>query len=114
MLAVGSATIGATGRLALRVSPSVSVAPANLYIRAVVEASEENRAIEISADSGEFYRSTEILLDGERAQRTTTVEFQSLPRGKYLVRVVLKGLAGRPLASTLTHVSVVEAGQTGR
>jgi hypothetical protein len=114
MLALGSAALGGTDRLALRVSPSVIIAPADLFVRAVVEANQDNRAIEISAESGDFFRSTEIQLDGERAQRTTTIEFRSLPRGKYLVRATLKGSAGRSLASTMTHVNVIDDPSAGR
>src|SRR4051794_14733040 len=38
--------LGAGERLTLRVSPSVSFAPANLVVRAVIEADAANRAVE--------------------------------------------------------------------
>src|SRR5262249_10344789 len=36
-------------------------------------------AVEVVADSGEFYRSSMIQLDGESAARTVSVEFRSVP-----------------------------------
>jgi hypothetical protein len=106
-IVAASASTGAGERLAMRVSPAVAFAPANLVVRATVEANEENRAIEIVAESEEFYRSSEIQLDGGRAPRTTLFEFRSLPTGSYQVRAVLKGAAGKELASTKTQLNVV-------
>jgi hypothetical protein len=97
---------GARDRITIRVSPAVAFAPANLVVRAVIPNDTENRAIEIIADSDEFYRSSEVPLDGERAPLTTTFEFRSVPGGIYEVRAVLKGSRGEQLASTATRVSV--------
>jgi hypothetical protein len=94
----------------MRVSPSVAFAPANLVVRTTVEANKENRAIEIIAESEDFYRSSEVPLDGDRAPRTTMFEFRSLPSGEYHVRAVLKGAAGRELASTSSQMNVVSGG----
>jgi hypothetical protein len=74
---------------------------------ATVAASEENRAIEIIADSEQFYRSSEIQLDGERAPRVSRFEFRSMPSGIYQVRAVLKGSRGEELATSRARVSVV-------
>jgi hypothetical protein len=54
----------ADSRLALRVSPSVAFAPANLLVRATVDVNAENRLLVIIAESDDFYRSSEITLDG--------------------------------------------------
>jgi hypothetical protein len=104
----------ATDRLAMRVSPAVAFAPANLVVRTTVEADAANRAIEIVAESEEFYRSSEIQLDGEHAPRVTQFEFRSLPKGEYLVRAVLKGSRGDELAAVERHVNVVDSGTTIR
>ena len=37
--------LGAGERLTMRVSPAVAFAPANLVVRAMIEADEENRAV---------------------------------------------------------------------
>jgi len=97
-------------RLALRVSPRVAFAPANLIVRATIAADKENRAIEIIADSGDFYRSSEIQLDGEQAPKTTYSEFRSVPSGAYTVRAVLKGSRGQELATTEVQFQVVATG----
>src|SRR5262245_46429598 len=57
--------VGAGERLTMRVSPAVSFAPANLIVRAFIEAHNENRAVAIIAESQDFYRSSEVQLDGE-------------------------------------------------
>ena len=106
--------LAASDRLAMRVSPSVAFAPANLIVRAVVEADRSNRAIEIIAESPEFYRSSEIQLDGERGPRTTQFEFRSLPRGMYSVRAVLKGQGGSRLAMIERQVNVVDGSTVSR
>ena len=99
----------ASDRLALKVSPVVSFAPANLVVRATVEANAENRSIEIVAESVDFYRSSLIQLDGDRAPRTSMFEFRSLPTGNYQVRGILRDVSGRELASIQSQVNVVGA-----
>ena len=102
--------LGAGERLVLRVSPAVSFAPANLVVRATIQADAANRAVEVVAESNEFYRSSEIELDGENAPRTNTFEFRSLPSGTYEVRVTLRGGDGHQLANVRQQVNVIEAG----
>jgi hypothetical protein len=97
-------------RLAVRVTPAVSLAPANLVVRAVVDADPANRAIQISAESEDFYRSSEISLDGDRAPRTSQFEFRSLPPGSYEVRAALVGSMGEERASIAQQVDVIPAG----
>src|ERR1700737_2301517 len=75
--------LGAGARLSMRVSPSLSFAPANLFVRAMIETDRANRGVEIVAESSDFYRSSEIELAGDQAPRTTTFEFRSLPPGTY-------------------------------
>jgi hypothetical protein len=99
---------GAGGRLTMRVSPTVAFAPAYLVVQAQVEANASNRSIQIIAESGDFYRSSEIQLDGEKAPRTTRFEFRGLPGGSYTVAAVLKGADSEPLALTRQNVNVVE------
>jgi hypothetical protein len=101
---------GAKESLTIHVSPATSFAPADLIIRARVEPDVNNRAIEIVADSDEFYRSSTIPLEGERAPKTTTFEFRSLPRGEYAVTASVIGIDGRPRAVARTQVNVIESG----
>ena len=68
-----AAGVGANDKLALRVSPAVAFAPATLRVQTTIEASAANRSVEIIAESEEFYRSSEMQLDGEAAPRTIRV-----------------------------------------
>jgi len=101
---------GAGEPLIIKVSPNVSFAPANLIVRTTVEANAANRAIAIEAESGEFYRSSEMQLDGDKAPRTTTVEFQSLPSGTYAVTATLYDANGKTRAMVRSEVNVIANG----
>src|SRR5467141_1390261 len=74
-------TVNAGERLTMAVSPVQSFAPTNLSVRVHVPPDDANRALEVSADSGEYYRSSRIQLDGKDAPRTITVEYPRLPGG---------------------------------
>jgi hypothetical protein len=114
ILALISAAAGADGKLSMKVSPAVAFAPANLSVRTTIASAADNRAIEIVAESGDFYRSSEMQLDGESAPKTTIFQFRSLPMGEYSVRAVLKGQGGREIASTAQTVNVVDSGSSAR
>ena len=96
--------------LTIRVTPAVSFAPGNLTVRATVESNAANRAVEIVAESEDFYRSSEIELDGDSAPRTSMFEFRSLPPGMYEVRAVLYGLGGDSRAEVRQQVNVIPSG----
>ena len=64
----------------------------------------------MSAESIDFYRSSEIELDGENAPRTNMFEFRSLPSGTYEVRVTLRAGDGHSVAHVRQQVNVIEAG----
>lgn len=108
VLLLASSVPGRTGeRVSLRVTPSVAFAPATLSVQATVDANAENRALEIIAESAEFYRSSEVTLDGDRAPRVTQFQFRSVPSGRYNVRAILMDAQRHELASTDTHVDIV-------
>jgi len=94
-------------RMSMSVSPSVAFAPADLIVRTTLETSSENRSIEIVAESEDFYRSSEVPLDGERAPRRLQLQFRSLPEGQYMVSAVLKGTGDERLATTRREIKVV-------
>jgi hypothetical protein len=64
--------------------------------------------MESVADSDEFYRSSAIQLDGERASRTNIFEFRRLPPGEHEVHAALIGADGRARGIVRTDVHVVE------
>jgi hypothetical protein len=110
-----SAALSASGndRLLIHVTPSVCFAPANLIVRTIIERDPANRAMEVIAESPDFYRSSEVQIDGDKAPRTTTFEFRSLPSGTYQVSARLLDGRGRPLAEVHQQVSVMSAGSDG-
>jgi hypothetical protein len=110
LMLTSTAPTGAGERIALKVSPAVAFAPANLVVRATIVADADNRAIEIVADSENFYRSSEIELEGEKAARTSTFEFRSLPPGTYEVRASLLGTHGETRAIIRQQVNVLQTG----
>ncbi len=101
---VGMAKDGAPLRAFVR--PSVAMAPALLRIEAVVEPAAENRSLEVAIDSGTFYRSSTIELEGAAAARAFTVEFRAVPEGSYEVVVAL-GRAGGARSTQHYRVQVV-------
>src|SRR4051812_11303167 len=105
----GTLRMGAGERITLKVTPAVAFAPANLIVRAMIIADADNRAVEIVAESPEFYRSSMMQLEGESAARVTTFEFRSLPPGTYEVRANLFGASGEPRASIRQQVNVLES-----
>jgi hypothetical protein len=81
-------------RLRIEVTPHISQAPAQVRIRAHVTPSAENRGLRIVADSGDFFRSSYVELDGAAAAPITEASFKDLPGGDYQVTVTLVDAGG--------------------
>jgi hypothetical protein len=101
--------VSAAERITIAVSPLQSMAPTNLRVRVHVTPEADNRGLELSADSGEYYRSSWIQLDGKEAPQTITKEFQDLPGGDYEIRASLFDSAGRARAVAHQQVSVLSS-----
>jgi len=110
VVAVSALPVGAGEALRMRVSPVYSYEPATLLIELFVEPNAANRVLFVAAESPEFYRSSEIALEGERAARTNVVRYKSLPAGAYDVRATLIGVDGRVRASETQRVAVMSMG----
>ena len=108
-----AASLDANEPLSMAVSPLQSFAPTSLTIRLHVEPDAGNRALEVVAESGEYYRSSSIQLDGSEAPRTISFEFRDVPRGNYDVRGTLISSAGRARAAVRQHVIVIDPAITG-
>jgi hypothetical protein len=93
--------------LKISVLPAYSFAPATLQDRVRLEPNAENRALEIVAECDDFYRSSEIAVDGERGPATIEFKIRSAPAGAYQVVAVLKDQAGRPRATAARQVTVI-------
>jgi hypothetical protein len=105
---------GAGDRISIKASPAVAFAPAHLVVRALIEADADNRAVEVVAESADFYRSSQMQLEGDKAPRTTQFEFRSLPPGTYEVRAMLIGPSGQQRALARQQVSVIASGTRDR
>jgi hypothetical protein len=110
LILIATLPMGAGERISVKVSPAVAFAPANLAVRTMIEADHDNRAVEIIAESADFYRSSQIQLEGENAPRTTTFEFRSLPPGTYEVRALLIGAGGEQRAFARQQINVIASG----
>jgi hypothetical protein len=100
-------SVGAGEKMTLRASPEVSFAPANLTVRLSIEADPDNRAIEIVIDSPDFYRSSRIELEGDRAPRTSVVQYRGVPSGNYIITARLVGQDGESRAYMRRGVDVI-------
>ena len=94
-------------RLRLNVWPTITQAPAVVRIEVLLEPNDENRSLEIVVDSGEYYRSSTIELDGAGAARFHSVQYRAMPAGTYDVRVLVRGAGGATLASDHRWVDVI-------
>jgi hypothetical protein len=110
LMLITTLPMGAGERITVKVSPAVAFAPANLVVRTMIEADQDNRAVEIVAESDDFYRSSQIQLEGDKAPRTTSFEFRSLPPGTYEVRALLLGADGKQRAFARQTVNVIASG----
>ena len=99
--------IAAAAPLTMTVAPYLAFAPADLRVRVDVPRSSQNRALVIVAESDEFYRSSEMPLEGEDAPRVIEVQFRSLPNGQYSVLGETRDQNGRTLAAVHQEVRVL-------
>jgi hypothetical protein len=90
----GRPAIAGDEPLQVRISPAMSAAPAFIRVHATVKPHEANRALEIAADSGTFFRSSLVQLDGSRAPVATDSYLKNLPAGTYEVTVTLVTATG--------------------
>ena len=114
MTLVATLPLGAGERMTIKVSPAVAFAPANLIVRTMIVADADNRAVEIIAESADFYRSSMVQLDGDKAARTSSFEFRSLPPGNYEVRANLFGARGEQRATVRQQINVMASGMGDR
>jgi hypothetical protein len=108
-----SSPTGSAGdnRLRIEVSPRISHAPAQVRIRAIVPPHAENRGLRIVADSGDYFRSSYLTLDGADAAPITETSFKNLPGGEYEVTVALVDAQGQATSLDKRTIVVTAGGQ---
>ena len=104
-------TTHATEKLTLRVTPNVSSAPGNVIVKAVVARDADNRWLRIEAESGTFYRSSSIQLDGDKAPVVTEFKLSNLPGGEYAVSAVLRDSSGDEITVQRTVIVLSRFGE---
>lgn len=103
---IGAAgVVAAREPLVIRVSPAIAQPPAFVTVRTDVEAHDDNRSLEVSAEGPDFFTSSRLPLEGSKAPRFNEFHFDNLPSGAYKVTVVLMGSQG-PRASVSKPVTV--------
>jgi len=106
-LLVSATSITGGGHLSMTVSPTQAFAPSLVRVHLRIEPSADNRALEVIAESDEFYRSSEIPLDGDHAPAAVNLEFPSLPEGNYRVVGILKDGAGHDRSIAHERVRII-------
>lgn len=106
ILTAGHTQGSAVEKLHLQVSPTVSMAPAYVVVRAIVEHDADNRQLEIVADSVEFYRRTVVDLDGAQAPKVNELRLIDIPGGEYEVTATLYDSRGTRAAARQSIVVV--------
>jgi hypothetical protein len=109
LMALAMAPTRAGERLDLRVTPTVAFEPATVTVRATITADDDHRALEVIAESADYYRSSYVPLDGERAPRITEIAFRGLPSGHYTVRAIVFGSRGETTRTERT-AQIVDRG----
>jgi hypothetical protein len=101
----------ATEKLTLRVTPNVSSAPSTVIVKAIVTPDAGNRWLHIEADSGEFFRSSDIQLEGDKAPLVTQIRLNNLPGGEYTVIAVLRSNLGEETVARRTVLVMPRVGE---
>jgi hypothetical protein len=96
-------------QLRMAVSPAQSFAPSTLRVRVRLEPHNLNRRLAVVADSADFYRSSEVQLDGEQAPKTITIEFRGVPGGSYQVFSMVLDQSGQRRAFASQDVNVISS-----
>src|SRR5262245_59877005 len=100
VLVLATTPVRSDRRLSVSVTPEVARAPAYVTVLTSIQADDDNRSIEVTADSGDYYRRSVTSLDGGRAPRANEFIFKDLPEGHYEVTVALYGTQGQRAVET--------------
>ncbi len=88
--ALASPLSAAKSPVEIRMRGYFFAAPATISLIVAVEPHESNRALVVEADGDDYYRSSEIELEGEKDKRFHMIQFKSLPAGNYVLRAQVR------------------------
>jgi len=89
LLALVSLGVHAGEPVRVRVVPAFALNPADVIVETVIEPDVRNRGVEITVDSANFFATSTVTLEGDRAPRVRTTHFRQLPAGSYEVSATL-------------------------
>jgi hypothetical protein len=113
VISLGAVAVNTADVLKMEVTPAIQREPAIVTVRATIEASPDNRMLEITAKSPELTRTSKVTIDGANdAVPLKVVEFRNLPSGLYQITGVLIGSQG-PRA-TVVRLAKIEPGPGSR
>ena len=69
--------------------PGVAMAPATVQLNVRVTPRKENRLLRVTLDSGTYYRSSDLPLEGADAATMHLIRWPGVPSGEYVVLVEL-------------------------
>jgi hypothetical protein len=106
IVATGAVAAG-TERVRITVSPTLSFAPSQMRVRVRLEPNADNRLLAIIADSADFYRRSEVQLDGDDAPAVIEIGFPEVPGGDYDISAVLIDNTGKACAVSRAKATVI-------
>lgn len=110
---LGSLTVKADDVLKMEVTPAIQREPAIVTVRATVEASPDNRMLEVTAKSPVLARTSKLPIDGSHdTSPLKVIEFRDLPSGLYQITGVLIGSQGT--RATVVRLAKIEPGPGSR
>ena len=112
-VSLGAVAVHTGDVLKMEVTPAIQREPAIVTVRATIEASPDNRMLEVTAKSSELARTSKLPVDGANdAAQMKVIEFRNLPSGLYQITGVLIGSQG-PRA-TVVRLAKIEPGPGSR
>jgi hypothetical protein len=109
-LALGiCAIVGAADLLKMEVTPAIQREPAIVTAKVTIEASPDNRLLQVTAKSAAAMRTSEVRIDGANdTNPLKVIEFKNLPPALYEITAVLVGPQG-PRASVVRLAKIEPA-----
>jgi len=80
--------------LSLQLSPKAALAGTYVQARIRVHPDVQNRLLRISVESPNYFRSSDVMLNGADAAATHVVPWRARPAGSYAVVAVVYGVEG--------------------